>query len=314
MKSATSCSKSSLTESPPALIVSLEQWSAPLLKRLEQRFAHYLPATDDTLIAAMRYAVQGGKRIRALLAYATAEVVEAPLIVADQLAAALECLHAYSLVHDDLPAMDNDVLRRGLPTVHVAYGEATALLVGDALQALAFEMVADIAALSSVPDNAFKVAGLVKQLAQAVGHQGMVKGQFIDCTSNGQVLSRTALETMHRCKTGALLSASVMMAAQLTTISTDRLLHLQTFAQTMGLAFQVMDDWLDVKGDTVQLGKTAGKDALQQKTTFVSLLGAVGAKQLADDLLSQARQAANALGDKAGHLILLANFIICRTH
>lgn len=293
----------------------LLNWSAVRVARLEALLTRYLdPAIPDDFLAAMRYAVcGGGKRIRALLAYAAGELTGADSASLDQVAVAVESLHAYSLVHDDLPAMDDDELRRGRPTVHIAYGEATAVLVGDALQTLAFESLADLSSLPHPPAPSCVVA-LVKCLARASGRNGMVSGQFIDCTSNGLQLSRSELEHLHRCKTGALLSASVLMGASVGTCSPEARAALENFSQVLGLAFQVRDDWLDASADTATLGKTAGKDAVQQKTTFVSLLGVDGAHQLTKDLLAQSLAALTPLGGGASRLASLAEFVVMRTH
>jgi farnesyl diphosphate synthase len=236
---------------------------------------------------AMRYAVlDGGKRLRPLLALAVSEAVGGNPEAAMRAACSLELIHAYSLVHDDMPCMDNDVLRRGKPTVHVAYGEAQALLAGDALQALAFELL--------VPDDASVApalsAQLCRQLACAAGAAGMAGGQAIDLASVGSALDRAGLEHMHRCKTGALLQASVMMGAATGECDARALRCLQRYGDVLGLAFQVVDDILDVTTDSAILGKTAGKDAASDKPTFVSLLGLASAQGCADDLLAQAHQ------------------------
>ena len=236
----------------------------------------------------MRYAVlDGGKRLRPLLALAVSEAVGGEPEAAMRAACALELIHAYSLVHDDMPCMDNDVLRRGKPTVHVAFGEAQALLAGDALQALAFELL--------VPEDetvtSAMAAQLCRQLARAAGAAGMAGGQAIDLASVGTSLDRTGLENMHRCKTGALLQASVMMGATTGKCDAQALRCLQVYGDVLGLAFQVVDDILDVTTDSATLGKTAGKDAAADKPTFVSLMGLAQAQACADDLLGQAHQA-----------------------
>lgn len=258
----------------------------------------------------MRYAVlDGGKRLRPLLALAAAESVggdRSPAVM--RAACAVELIHAYSLVHDDLPCMDNDVLRRGKPTVHVQYGEAQALLAGDALQALAFEWLLDI------PDEAL-AARLSRCLARAAGHAGMAGGQAIDLAEVGRVLTQSRLEEMHRRKTGALLLASVQMGAQAAGADERALAALTTYGEALGLAFQVVDDVLDVVADTATLGKTAGKDAAADKPTFVSLLGLDGARRYADTLLGRAHDALAAGGlirtDRLQHL---ADWVVRRTH
>jgi farnesyl diphosphate synthase len=241
------------------------------------------------LSQAMRYAVlDGGKRLRPLLVLAAAESVEASSEKASQAAlraaCAVELIHAYSLVHDDMPCMDNDILRRGKPTVHVKFGEAQALLAGDALQALAFELLTPT---PDVVDTAVQ-ATLCRILALSAGCHGMAGGQAIDLASVGKRLAVDELHTMHRLKTGALLQASVMMGAVCGVVSPAALLGLQEYGATIGLAFQVVDDVLDVTADTATLGKTAGKDAEQDKPTFVSLMGLDASKAYADKLLQQA--------------------------
>jgi farnesyl diphosphate synthase len=236
----------------------------------------------------MRYAVlDGGKRLRPLLVLAACEAVQGHAGTALRAACAVELIHAYSLVHDDMPCMDNDVLRRGKPTVHVQFGEAQALLAGDALQALAFELL--------VPDDGSTdpalSATLCRQLAQAAGAAGMAGGQAIDLASVGSALDRPALEAMHRCKTGALLQASVMMGAATGRPGGHALACLRRYGDRLGLAFQVVDDILDVTTDSVTLGKTAGKDAASDKPTFVSLMGLEPAQACADRLLDEAHEA-----------------------
>jgi farnesyl diphosphate synthase len=238
----------------------------------------------------MRYAVlDGGKRLRPLLALAAAEAVattEGLPELAWRAACSVELIHAYSLVHDDMPCMDNDVLRRGKPTVHVAHGEAMALLAGDALQALAFEVL-----LNDEAADGRLIARLCRVLAHAAGQAGMAGGQAIDLDSVGRQLQQAELEHMHRCKTGALLQASITMGAMAVDASPDQLLSLQAYGAALGLAFQVVDDILDVTADAATLGKTAGKDAADDKPTFVSLLGLAGARTVADRLLAEALQA-----------------------
>lgn len=256
---------------------------------------------------AMRYAVlDGGKRLRPLLALAVSEAVHGQAEAAMRAACALELIHAYSLVHDDMPCMDNDVLRRGKPTVHVAFGEAQALLAGDALQALAFELL--------VPDDASVDAAMAAQLcrllARAAGAAGMAGGQAIDLASVGSALNRAGLENMHRCKTGALLQASVMMGAATGACDAEALRCLREFGDVLGLAFQVVDDILDVTTDSATLGKTAGKDAASDKPTFVSLMGLPSAQACADDLLDQAHAALHRSRlNKTEHLHALADWV-----
>jgi len=248
---------------------------------------HRAPAD---LMAAMRYAVQGGgKRLRPLLVLAAAQATGAPAGqgAALRAACASELIHAYSLVHDDMPCMDNDVLRRGKPTVHVQFGEAVALLAGDALQALAFELLTpDVDVISAAQQ-----AQLCRLLSRAAGCAGMAGGQAIDLASVGLNLTEAQLREMHRLKTGELLQASVMMGAACGSASAQSLVGLQTYGAAIGLAFQVVDDILDVTADSATLGKTAGKDAAANKPTYVSLMGLSAATAYAQNLHDQAVRA-----------------------
>ena len=268
---------------------TFEQWREQSQAGVEQALGTWVRAdAPANLGLAMRYAVlDGGKRLRPLLALAASEAVGGAPEAAMRSACALELIHAYSLVHDDMPCMDNDVLRRGKPTVHVQFGEAQALLAGDALQALAFELL--------VPEDGSvaptMAARLCRQLALAAGASGMAGGQAIDLASVGEALDRAGLETMHRCKTGALLQASVMMGAATGPASAQALAALTTYGDALGLAFQVVDDILDVTADSAVLGKTAGKDAAADKPTYVSLMGLEAAQVCADGLLAQAHEA-----------------------
>lgn len=260
---------------------------------------------------AMRYAVlDGGKRLRPLLVMAACEAVDGHPRAALRAACAVELIHAYSLVHDDMPCMDNDVLRRGKPTVHVKFGQAQALLAGDALQALAFELL-------TPEDDAIDAAtqaALCRMLAQAAGYQGMAGGQAIDLASIGKTLSSNELHDMHRLKTGALLQASVMMGAACGRPSAAAKNALRDYGAAVGLAFQVVDDILDVTADSATLGKTAGKDAAQDKPTFVSLMGLPASRNYAQELLSQAHHSlkASELGHTAA-LSALADMLVNRT-
>jgi farnesyl diphosphate synthase len=263
-----------------------DAWRVTQQTRVEQALSEWVsPDAPAGLGQAMRYAVlDGGKRLRPLLALAASDAVDGHAQAAMRAACALELIHAYSLVHDDMPCMDNDVLRRGKPTVHVEFGEAQALLAGDALQALAFELL--------VPEDGSiepqMAADLCRQLARAAGAKGMAGGQAIDLASVGTALDRSGLENMHRCKTGALLQASVMMGAATGLCDAHQLRCLRDYGDALGLAFQVVDDILDVTTDSATLGKTAGKDAAGDKPTFVSLMGLQAAQSCADDLLDQA--------------------------
>ncbi len=264
---------------------------------------------------AMRYAVLGGgKRLRPLLTLAACEAVVGNSHAALRSACAVELIHAYSLVHDDMPCMDNDVLRRGKPTVHVKFGQAQALLTGDALQALAFEL------LTPEGDNvdAAMQARLCRMLAQAAGGLGMAGGQAIDLASVGLPLNSEQLHAMHRLKTGALLQASVMMGAQCGQPSSAVLQALSDYGVSIGLAFQVVDDMLDVTADSATLGKTAGKDAAQDKPTFVSLMGLAAAGDYAQQLLARAIGGLDALQSHGLYntqaLRALADMLVNRQH
>ena len=272
--------------------VDLKSWMQPHLARVERALSAGIAAESPAALGqAMRYAVlDGGKRLRPLLVLATAEAVgqvpDSPAAL--NAACAIELIHAYSLVHDDMPCMDNDVLRRGKPTVHVQFGEAQALLAGDALLTLAFEML-------TPPDDSVPAAvqaACVALLARASGYQGMAGGQAIDLASVGQRLSEDQLRQMHRLKTGALLLCSVQMgAACVPGVSAPVHAALTRFGEALGLAFQVVDDVLDVTADSATLGKTAGKDQAADKPTYVALMGLEAAKAYADALATQAMQA-----------------------
>jgi farnesyl diphosphate synthase len=285
-------------------------WSGERQRRVEdvlERAIPQLPAAPP-LAAAMRYAVLGGgKRVRPLLAYAAGELAAASPEVVDAAAAAVEMIHAYSLVHDDLPAMDDDVLRRGKPTCHVAHGEAAALLAGDALQAQAF------AVLGAAPLR--DAGGACALLARAAGMAGMAGGQAIDLAHVGRAMSMADLETMHRMKTGALIGAAVRLGAACgRTLSPAEEAALDGYADAAGLAFQVVDDVLDVEGSAVTLGKTAGKDAARNKPTYVTLLGLAAAKERADALREEAHAALEPFGAAARRLREIADWIARRNH
>jgi farnesyl diphosphate synthase len=290
-------------------------WTQQRLEAVEQALAQQLlmaNAQPPRLLEAMRYAVLGGgKRIRPLLVYAAGELSAAPAAALDLAASAVEMIHAYSLVHDDLPCMDDDVLRRGKPTVHVAYGEATAMLVGDGLQALAFACLAQTLA-QGVP--AAVVVAMVAELARAAGPAGMVGGQALDLAAVGQALDRAALEAMHQAKTGAMLRAAVRLGwlAGPEADGASIPAAIDRYANAVGLAFQVVDDILDVESDTATLGKTAGKDRAQDKPTFVSLLGLEAAHRLAQALRDEAQAALEPWGECSHPLRGLADRIILR--
>ena len=290
-------------------------WAARCAERIERALAERLPASDAhpaALHEAMRYAVLGGgKRVRPLLVYGAGELVGAEPAALDCAACAVEMIHAYSLVHDDMPCMDNDVLRRGKPTVHVAFGEAMAMLVGDALQALAFESLAAAAARGA---SSAAVVAMLAELGRGAGSFGMAGGQAIDLAAVGRPLSRAELEDMHRRKTGALLAASVRLGAACgRALSDAERAELDRFAQAVGLAFQVVDDILDVEADSATLGKTAGKDSEQNKPTYVSVLGLEQARALAGALRDEARSALAALGPGANRLAAISDLIVERS-
>ncbi|WP_287067825.1 MULTISPECIES: polyprenyl synthetase family protein [Ramlibacter] len=272
----------------------LARWSRERLDRVEDALSRWVVADAPAGLGdAMRYAVlDGGKRLRPLLVIAAAEAVQGQPEAALRAACAVELIHAYSLVHDDMPCMDNDVLRRGKPTVHVKFGEATALLAGDALQALAFELLAP--GEGEVPPSV--QARLCHLLARAAGHAGMAGGQAIDLASVGLKLDEARLREMHRRKTGALLQGSVMMGAACGRCDARAERALAAYGDAVGVAFQVVDDILDVTADSATLGKTAGKDADQGKPTFVSILGLERSREHAQRLLDQACEALAASG------------------
>jgi farnesyl diphosphate synthase len=292
--------------------MTFEQWTRAVLERVDTALEHYLPsvATEPArLHEAMRYAVLGGgKRVRPLLCHAAGELTGARAESLDAAAAALEMIHVYSLVHDDMPCMDDDALRRGKPTVHVQYDEATALLVGDALQSQAF-----VALTSEEVLGASQQASLVRELALASGSIGMCGGQAIDLASVGHTLTRSQLETMHRMKTGALLRAAVRMGALAGGApDADAMRSLDAYASAVGLAFQVVDDILDVTTDSATLGKTAGKDAKDGKPTYVSIIGLDASRALAAQLRSDAHAALATFGARAQRLAELADLVVNR--
>jgi farnesyl diphosphate synthase len=268
-------------------------------------------ATPQRLHAAMRYSVlDGGKRVRPLLAYAAGELGNAPVERVEIAAAAVELIHAYSLVHDDMPCMDDDVLRRGKPTCHVEYDEATALLVGDALQSLAFQLLSE----HCLSDDPVRQLQMVKLLAVASGSRGMAGGQAIDLSSVGKQLTLPELEQMHIHKTGALIRAAILLGAHCGDLTQPQLDKLDRYGKCMGLAFQVVDDVLDSEADTATLGKTAGKDADNNKPTYVTLLGVPAAKKMAAELHRDALDALTEFGAAARRLRELADFIVMRKY
>lgn len=294
--------------------VDFQSWVSAQHVRIEAFLEEALPPAHiapERLHAAMRYAtLGGGKRVRPLLAFAGGELTQGREERVVVVAAAVELIHAYSLVHDDLPCMDDDVLRRGKPTCHVEFDEPTALLVGDALQSLAFQLLGEYALADDAKDQLL----MVKLLAAAAGSRGMAGGQAIDLQSVGKRLSVPELELMHIHKTGALIRASTLLGARCgRAIDESELTQLDTFAKTIGLAFQVVDDVLDAEAPTATLGKTAGKDADQDKPTYVSVLGMSEAKRFAEQLRHDALSALEPFGERALRLRQLADFIVLRS-
>ena len=293
--------------------LDFKAWSDEQLQHVERALEQWVGVNMPVdLGEAMRYAVlDGGKRLRPLLVLAAAQAVQGHDAAALRAACALELIHAYSLVHDDMPCMDNDVLRRGKPTVHVKFGEAVALLAGDALQAQAFELLTP--AMEEVP--APLQAVLCRLLARAAGGQGMAGGQAIDLASVGLALTETQLSHMHSLKTGALLEAAVSMGAACGSVGQSVQAALQRYSRALGLAFQVVDDVLDVVADAATLGKTPGKDAANDKPTYVALLGLDGAQRYADQLLASALEALQDSGlSDVRALEAVANMVVRRSH
>lgn len=291
---------------------AFSDWMHAIQTRIETALAQRLPA-DSAIPArlhqAMRYAsLNGGKRVRPLLAFAAGEATGADPARLEAVACAVELIHAYSLVHDDLPCMDDDVLRRGRPTCHVEYDEPTALLVGDALQAQAFEILA----ASDLGGGKAQIE-MIRLLAHAAGSCGMCGGQAIDLASVGSSLDQPQLELMHVLKTGALIRASVLLGALCGDLSETEQASLDHYAKTAGLLFQVVDDILDCTASTATLGKTAGKDAAHEKPTYVSLLGLDAARAHAESLADSAKAALLPFGERAARLNGLTDFLIHRS-
>jgi len=295
---------------------ALKEYLGFCQQRVEAALDLRLPKADilpQKLHQAMRYCtLDGGKRTRPLLTYATGKTLGLAPETLDGPACAVEFIHVYSLIHDDLPAMDDDDLRRGKPTCHVAFDEATAILAGDALQALAFETLAHDPSITASPDKRLQ---MITALAKASGSQGMVGGQAIDLASVGTKLNLPELENMHIHKTGALIRASVMLAtlckADIEPLFATKLDH---YAKCIGLSFQVKDDILDIEADTATLGKTQGKDQDNDKPTYPALLGLAGAKQKARELHEMALENLSVFGDEADLLRDLSLYIIERSH
>jgi farnesyl diphosphate synthase len=291
---------------------SFEQWTKSVQAHVEEALGAFLPGAGTVplkLHEAMRYTVLGGgKRVRPLLVFAAGELSGAPAQALERAAAAVEMIHAYSLVHDDMPCMDDDALRRGKPTVHIAYDEATALLVGDALQAQAFLVLSEGEAVPPA-----RQVAMLRLLAHAAGSAGMCGGQAIDLDSVGLALTLEQLEQMHQLKTGALLRAAVVLGALAgADLDAQQLAALDTYSNAIGLAFQVVDDVLDATADSATLGKTAGKDAAANKPTYVSILGLEQSRVLAEKLRCDAHEALAPFGEQAARLRQLADLIVQR--
>jgi len=280
-------------------------------QQVDQQLHHlFAELPEDRLSDAMRYSVlNGGKRIRPALCYAAAELFGTVNPLVHRAAMAVELIHAYSLVHDDLPAMDDDDLRRGKPTCHIAFDEATAILAGDALQTLAFDI------LATPGENPEAQLAMIQLLAQAAGARGMVLGQSLDMAATNNAVSLEALEHMHRHKTGALIRASVLMGATASlNTNPDELDALEAYSAAIGLAFQVQDDILDVVSTTTALGKRSGADCAHNKTTYTSILGLEGAREKLAELHQLAVSALTRFGERGLLLHSIADFIVERSH
>jgi farnesyl diphosphate synthase len=290
---------------------AFSDWMKGIQSSIESAMASFLPADTTVptrLHEAMRYAVlDGGKRVRPLLVFGAGALFDADAKTLARSAAAVEMIHAYSLVHDDMPCMDDDALRRGKPTVHVRYDEATALLVGDALQSQAFIVLAE------AETEVSRLLQMMRLLGQASGSAGMCGGQAIDLASVGLKLTLDQLEHMHRLKTGALLRASVLLGAWSgKSLDAREIAALDAYSSAIGLAFQVVDDVLDATADSATLGKTAGKDAADNKPTYVSILGLEESRALAEKLRRDAHEALTPFGEQARRLREIADLIVQR--
>ena len=295
---------------------ALKEYLSLSQARVEKALEDRLPSEavlPQKLHSAMRYSVlNGGKRMRPMLTYCTGKALGIPLSTLDGPACAVEFIHVYSLIHDDLPAMDDDDLRRGKPTCHVAFDEATAILAGDALQALAFEILAKDPTINATAEGRLK---MIMALTKASGSQGMVGGQAIDLQSVGTQLNLPELENMHIHKTGALIRASVNLATLAKAgLEEEVAVKLDHYAKCIGLSFQVKDDILDEESDTATLGKTQGKDKDNNKPTYPALLGLAGAKQKAQELHEKAIDSLSGFGEEADLLRDLSLYIIQRSH
>lgn len=281
--------------------------------KINKILTSYFSDTSDNnrIVQAMRYSLlAGGKRIRPILCLAAAEAIgdihEDVLIAA----CAIEMLHTYSLIHDDLPSMDNDDLRRGKPTCHIEFDEATAILAGDALLTMAFQLLSSIHEKDDV--NALKWLSVIHTISRSVGYQGMIEGQMIDIASQGKNIKRNELENMHRLKTGCLIEASIITGATLNKGNDEQIERLRIYANNIGLAFQVYDDILDIQGDPSTMGKNTGSDQLKNKSTYPSLLGIEASKHFAEKLIDNSLQALDIFDKKADPLRHIAQYIITR--
>jgi farnesyl diphosphate synthase len=290
----------------------LDFYQTRINQYLADKLATY-EVNDEKLLSAMQYGLLiGGKRMRPYLSYITGDALGLNLSDVDGIAAALECIHAFSLIHDDLPSMDDDDLRRGQPTCHKAFDEATAILAGDSLQTLAFDILVNHNFSKQVES---KRVSLIRQLVHAAGYQGMCGGQALDISATNKKISLADLEKLHSLKTGALLKASVTMVAEISNdISDDEKHQLAVYAEHVGLAYQVRDDIIDIISSEEQLGKPAGSDVSANKSTYPALLGLQGAQQKADNLYQQALQALATLPYNTDNLAEFATFIIKRAH
>ena len=290
----------------------LDFYQTRINQYLADKLAEY-EVNDERLLSAMQYGLLiGGKRMRPYLSYITGDALGLELSDVDGIAAALECIHAFSLIHDDLPAMDDDDLRRGQPTCHKAFDEATAILAGDSLQTLAFDILVNHNFSAQIES---KRLSLIRQLVFATGYQGMCGGQALDISATNREISLKELEKLHSLKTGALLKASVNMVAEISNnILDDEKKQLAVYAEHVGLAYQVRDDIIDIISSEEELGKPAGSDVSANKSTYPALLGLQGAQQKADNLYQQALQALATLPYNTDNLAEFATFIIKRAH
>lgn len=289
----------------------LKSYLSSKREQINQALDSIFSNTSSKIVKAMKYSLMaGGKRIRPVLCLAAAETVGRQSQDVIRAACALEMIHTYSLIHDDLPAMDNDDMRRGHPTCHVAFDEATAVLAGDALLTLAFEMLSSIEFIQD--NNVLNWLRVIHTISTAAGYKGMIEGQMLDIAGEGHVLSLKDLESMHALKTGALIEASVTVGAIIGKGSIDQVQHLKTYAKNIGLAFQVADDLLDVEGDPNIMGKNVGSDQARSKSTYPALLGIEQSKQFAKKLVNNALKALDYFDNKAHPLRAIANYIVDR--